>query len=137
VRRRKALRAETLCNLEETLACLTTALLQQFFDGHIAGRGIWSPRSSDLTQPDIFLWIFLKEKVYSKNPQSSEELEHNTEQTVANNDQEILRKISRNTHTKRMDLIFESLWIISASALRLFCKFFLTKTRSKSFVLLQ
>jgi hypothetical protein len=39
----------------------------------------------------------LKERVYSNNPRSLEELKHNTEQTAANIDPEIFRKVARNT----------------------------------------
>jgi hypothetical protein len=50
----------------------------------------------------FFLWRFLKEKVYSNNPRSLEEMKHNTEETVANPDPETRRKIARNT-LKSMD----------------------------------
>jgi hypothetical protein len=46
--------------------------------------------------PDFSLWGFLKETVYSNSSRSLEELKHNIEQTVANTDQEALRKVARN-----------------------------------------
>jgi hypothetical protein len=46
-----------------------------------------------LATADIFLWGFLKERVYLNNPQSLEELKHNPEQTVANTDPETLHKV--------------------------------------------
>jgi hypothetical protein len=73
VRSRTVLTGETLRNLEETLALSTTTLLQQFFGGHIVRRGLWPPPSTDLTPPNFFLWVFLKESVHSKNPRSFEE----------------------------------------------------------------
>ena len=39
----------------------TTAFLQDFLRSRIVGRGLWPPRSPDLTPPDFFLWRFLKE----------------------------------------------------------------------------
>jgi hypothetical protein len=78
-----------------------TALLQEFFDKRIVGRGLWPPRSPDLTPPDFFLLGFLKERVYSNNPGSLEELKHNIEQTVANIDSETLRIFMK--HTKWVD----------------------------------
>jgi hypothetical protein len=65
-----------------------------FFGERIAGRGLWPPRSPDFTPPDFFLWGFRIERVYSNNPQSLEELKHNTEQTVVNTDQETLPKVA-------------------------------------------
>jgi hypothetical protein len=59
------------------------ALLQEVFGECIVGRGLRPPRSPDVTSPDFFLSVFLKEIVYSNNPQSWEELKHNTEETVA------------------------------------------------------
>jgi hypothetical protein len=75
----------------------TTAKLQRFFGKRIVGRGIWPPRSPDLTPPDFFLWGFLKERVYSNNLPGLEELKHNIEQTAANTDPETLAN-SHETH---------------------------------------
>jgi hypothetical protein len=41
------------------------------------GRGgpvPWPPRSPDLTPPDFFLWEFIKNKVYGRNPTTLDEL---------------------------------------------------------------
>jgi hypothetical protein len=38
---------------------------------------------NNLTKSDFFLWVCLKEEVYSKNPRSLDELKHNIEQTFA------------------------------------------------------
>jgi hypothetical protein len=73
------------------------ALLQEFVGESIVGRGLWPPRSPDITPPDFFLWGFLNGRVHSKNPRSWEEMEHNIEQTVASIDPETLRKVARNT----------------------------------------
>jgi hypothetical protein len=87
IRRRTVLTGATLHNVDITTAhtANTTALLQGFFSERIVGRGLWPPRSPDLTARDCFLRGFIKERVYSNNPQSLEELKHNTEQTVASN----------------------------------------------------
>jgi hypothetical protein len=45
----------------------------------------------------FFLWVFLKETVYSNNQRGLEELKHSIEQTVANSDQETLRKVELKT----------------------------------------
>ena len=56
-----------------------------FFDYRIFGRGLWTPRSPDLTPPDFSLWEFLKERVYSHNPRSLEDFKHtrNIDQAVS------------------------------------------------------
>jgi hypothetical protein len=71
--------------------------LQEFFDERIVGRRFWPPWSPDLTPPDFFLWGFLKERVYSNNPRSLEELKLNFEQIVADMDTETLCIVTRNT----------------------------------------
>jgi hypothetical protein len=83
----------------------TTALLQEFFGENTVGRGLWPPRSPDLTQLDFFLQGFLKENVYWNNPRSLKELKHNTEQTVANTDTKNF-EAARNTQ-RGCILVFE------------------------------
>jgi hypothetical protein len=51
----------------------------------------------DITPPDFLLWGFLKERIYSNNPRSTEDLKHNTEQVVAGIDQQTLRKVAKTT----------------------------------------
>ena len=43
---------------------------------HTCGRGpiMWPPNSLDLTPPDIFLWGFLKNDVYSQRPMDIDDL---------------------------------------------------------------
>lgn len=40
--------------------------LAEFFGERIVTKGLWPPRSPDLTPLDFFLWGFLKSKVYAK-----------------------------------------------------------------------
>jgi hypothetical protein len=63
-------------------ATLRTQLLfcKSSFCERIVGRGIWPPRSPDLTPPDFFLSWFLKERVHSNNPRSLEKLKRGIEQ---------------------------------------------------------
>jgi hypothetical protein len=80
----------------------TTALPQDFCGERNVERGLWPRRSPDLILPSYFLWGFLKERVYSNNPRSLEELKHNIEQTVASTEPETFRKVTRNA-LKRVD----------------------------------
>jgi hypothetical protein len=57
----------------------------------------------------LFLWGFLKKRVYSNNPRSLEELKHNIEQTVASIDLETLFKVARNT-LKMVDACLREHW---------------------------
>lgn len=42
----------------------TTAFLKSFFGNRLVSKGLWPPRSPDLTPLDFFLWGHLKNKVY-------------------------------------------------------------------------
>lgn len=55
---------------------------------------LWFPY---LTPHYFFLWGFIKERVYSSNPRSVEEIKHNIEQAVADSDEENLWKDAENT----------------------------------------
>jgi hypothetical protein len=46
---------------------------------------------------DFFLWGFLKERVYSSNSRSLEDLKTNIKQPFADTDQQTLRKVAKNT----------------------------------------
>ena len=43
------------------------AEIQSFFGDRVVSKGLWPPRSPDLTSPDYFLWGYLKRRVYQKN----------------------------------------------------------------------
>lgn len=52
--------------------------MDQTFPESWVGRGgpvAWPPRSPDLTPPDFFLWGYVKNLVYGKNPSSIQELQ--------------------------------------------------------------
>jgi hypothetical protein len=103
--------------------------LQLFFGGRFVGRGLWLPRSPDVTPARFFLWRLLKERVYSNNPRILEELKHGTKQTVANTDPETLRIVARST-LRRADVCLgegDGHWTFSASAAKLLCKFLTNK----------
>jgi len=45
----------------------TMAKIQSFFGDRVILKGLWPPRSPDLTPPDYFLWGYLKGTVYQTN----------------------------------------------------------------------
>ena len=44
----------------------------------------WPPRAPDLTIPDFWLWGHMKECIYSKNPQTMDQLKREIENYFAN-----------------------------------------------------
>jgi hypothetical protein len=58
-------------------AASTIEILHEFFGENVISKGVWMPRSPDLTSPDFFLWSYLKDNVYRSNPQDLKELKMN------------------------------------------------------------
>jgi hypothetical protein len=44
------------------------AKIESFFEDRIISKGLWPPRSPDLTPPDLFLWGILEGRVYGNRP---------------------------------------------------------------------
>lgn len=64
----------------------TLNLLQEKFPGRVISRNgdvDWPARSCDLTPLDFFLWGFLKDQVYTNNPQTIDELKNNIRAAIA------------------------------------------------------
>ena len=61
------------------------AWLQQRFPGRLISRRCdpeWSPHSPDLNPPDFYLWGYLKDNVYTENPQTIPDLKEAISATV-------------------------------------------------------
>jgi hypothetical protein len=58
------------------------AEIQSFFGDRVISRGIWPPRSPDLTPPDYFLWGHLKAQVYANKPRTIEALKANIREAI-------------------------------------------------------
>jgi hypothetical protein len=99
-------------------------------------RDLWLPHSPNFTTPDIFLWGFLKEELYSNNPQRLEKLKQSTEQTVANIFPETLHKVATKSKNARNSgcSSSERCYMFSESAVNLFCKLLLTATENPRFL---
>ena len=74
--------------------------VREELDMHLPGRWIgrrgaieWSPRSCDLTPCDFFLWGFLKDKVYKRNPQTLPQLQAAIQEEVRAVSPEVCRKV--------------------------------------------
>jgi hypothetical protein len=75
-------------------------------------------------------WGFPKGRVHSNNHRSLEEVKHNIEQTLVNSGPGTLCKVARNTKDGGWSSSIRW-WAFSASAVKLFCKFFLTNKNKK------
>jgi len=53
------------------------AEIQSFIGDHVISKGLWPPRSPDLTPPDYFLWGYLKGRVYQNKPRTTDALKAN------------------------------------------------------------
>lgn len=57
----------------------------------------WPPRSPDLTPMDFFLWGYLKERVYTNNPQNIADLKENIRREIGAIEPSLLQLVARNT----------------------------------------
>ena len=76
---------------------ITTPFLLNIFGDRFVGRGLWSPRSPDLTPLVFFLWVFLKERVNRNNTSS---LKHNTVGAVGGTSQKSSKFRKKNLREK-------------------------------------
>lgn len=80
----------------------TMIMLREFFGEHIISRGLWPPRSPDLSPPDFFLWGHLKDNVYKNNPHTIDQLKHNIEDEISRISVATTQKVATNM-TKRVN----------------------------------
>jgi len=58
------------------------AEIQSFFDDRVISKGLWPPRSPDLTPPNYFLWGYLKGRVYQNKPRTIDALKANVTEEI-------------------------------------------------------
>jgi len=58
------------------------AEIQYFFGDRFISKGLWPPRSPDLTPPDYFLWGYLKGRVYQNKPRTIDTLKANITEEI-------------------------------------------------------
>ena len=77
------------------------AEIQSFFGDCVISKGLWPPRSSDLTPPVYFLWGYLKGRVHENKPRTidalkaniTEEIQSVTSDVLARNFQNMARRV--------------------------------------------
>jgi hypothetical protein len=63
---------------------------------HLISKGLWPPRSADLSLPDFFLWGYLKGNVYKNNPHTLVELKNNITMATTSISVQVLHKVASN-----------------------------------------
>jgi len=60
----------------------SNAEIQSFFGDGFISKGLWPPRSPDLTPPDYFLWGYLKGRVHQNKPRTIDALKANITEEI-------------------------------------------------------
>jgi hypothetical protein len=63
-------------------AASTMEILHKFFSENVIFKGVWPPRSPDLTIPDFFLRCYLKDTVYRTNTRDLKQLKMNITRAI-------------------------------------------------------
>ena len=84
----------------------TMEILHEFFGKNVISKGVWPPRSPDLTSTDFFMWSYLKDTVYWSNPRDLKQLKMNITRAIEEVNERTLRKVARNM-VKRVDKCIE------------------------------
>jgi len=74
----------------------STVEIQSFFRNRVISKGLWSPRSPDLTPPDYFLWGYLKGTVYRNKPRTIDALKANITEEIQAMTAELLARTFQN-----------------------------------------
>jgi hypothetical protein len=70
--------------------------LHEIFGERIISRGLWPPRSPDLSVRDFYLWGKLKQNVCRNNPRTLEALENEIRSAVHDITEGKLQRVSQN-----------------------------------------
>ena len=67
------------------------------FRHRVISKGLWPPRSPDLTPSDYFLWVYLKGRVYQNKPRNTDALKANITEEIQAVTADVLARTSQNT----------------------------------------
>ena len=76
------------------------AAVGEVFGDRVISRGLWPPRSPDLTPPDFYLWGKLKGSVYADNPRTTDELKQKITSVIQNIQPDELERVFQNTQRR-------------------------------------
>ena len=100
---------ERNCWFQQDSAAAHTAapamvILHEFFCENIISKGLWPPRSPNLTSPDFILSSYLKNTVYRSNPRDLKQLKMNITRAIEEVNQGTLRNVSRNMVKRELNI---------------------------------
>jgi hypothetical protein len=72
------------------------AEIQSFFGDRVISKGLWPPRSPDLTPPDYFLWEYLKGRIYQNKPRIIDALKANITEEIQAVTADVLARTCQN-----------------------------------------
>ena len=81
-------------------ARVSMAAVGEVFRDRVISRGLWPPRSPDLTPPDFYLWGKLKGSVYADNPRTTDELKQKITSVIQNIQLDELERVFQNTQRR-------------------------------------
>ena len=81
-------------------ASVSMAAVGEVFGDRVIFRGLWPPRSPDLTPPDFYLWGKLKGSVYADNPRTTDELKQKITSVIQNTQPDELGRVFQNTQRR-------------------------------------
>jgi len=70
--------------------------IQSFFGDRVVSKGIWPPRSPDLTPPGYFLWGYLKGRVYQNKSRTIDTLKANITDEIQTVTADVLARTFQN-----------------------------------------
>jgi hypothetical protein len=73
-----------------------TRIHEEFTKERTVSKGLWPPRSPDLSSRDFYLWGYLKGKVYENNPRTIDQLKENIRRNIETIDINVLRLVTLN-----------------------------------------
>jgi len=74
----------------------SVAEIQSFVGDRVISKGLWPPRSPDLTPPDYFLWGYLKGRVYRNKPRTINALKANVAEEIQTVAADVLARTLQN-----------------------------------------
>jgi hypothetical protein len=83
-------------------------LIESFFPDHVISKGMWPPKSPDLTSPDFFRWGLLKDRVYANKLHTLHDLKDNISAEIRNITEETLQRVTANMKTRVEACLFEN-----------------------------
>ena len=73
----------------------------------------WPVRSPDLSPCDVFLWGYLKEKVFKHRPRSLEDLKERVQQEIDPIPPELTRRVMKNFQERLQQCVANVGWLMS------------------------